>query len=146
MTTLNYSWQLMPLSTLLLPAIRRDLVSQMDQWLKIAAWASGPAITLVRAPDIIGWYLGRQKPEGEQIPPTMDSRASVETQLTTSDSVSGPQLGGQALTQDLVATTDERRLGVPSPQTLCACWVAEMGCQLDGGAAGKLPAGVLQAA
>jgi hypothetical protein len=48
-------------SLLLLPAIKHDLVSQMDRWLEIAALASGPAITPLRALDIIGWHIGGQK-------------------------------------------------------------------------------------
>jgi hypothetical protein len=57
------SWK--DFSMLLLPAIRHDLVNQMDLWLEIAALASGPAITPLRAMDIIGWHLGGQKPEDE---------------------------------------------------------------------------------
>lgn len=64
----NRSWK--EFSLLLLPAIRHDLVSQMDRWLEIAALASGPAITPLRALDIIGWHLGGQKPDvEEEIPP-----------------------------------------------------------------------------
>lgn len=57
----NRSWK--QFSLLLLPAIQHDLVSQMDRWLEIAALASGPAITPLRALDIIGWHLGGQRPD-----------------------------------------------------------------------------------
>lgn len=58
------SWK--EFSLLLLPAIQHDLVSQMDRWLEIAALASGPAITPLRALDIIGWHLGGQKPDDDE--------------------------------------------------------------------------------
>lgn len=43
-----------------LPALQRDLVDQLDSWREIAALATGPAITPLRALDIIGWELGRE--------------------------------------------------------------------------------------
>jgi len=54
----NRSWK--EFSLLLLSAMQRDLVSQMDGWREIAALAHSPAITPLRALDIIGWHLGGQ--------------------------------------------------------------------------------------
>ncbi|MDQ2740730.1 MAG: DUF6308 family protein, partial [Chloroflexota bacterium] len=47
------------LSRVWLPEVQKDLVSQMDKWQQIAALASGPAITPLRALDIVGWWMGR---------------------------------------------------------------------------------------
>lgn len=58
------SWE--DFSKLLLPAIKHDLVSQMDAWLEITALASGPAISPLRALDIVGWHLGGQKPDSNE--------------------------------------------------------------------------------
>lgn len=44
-----------------LAALRDDLASQLDQWEEIAAIAPGPAITPLRALDIIGWELGNRR-------------------------------------------------------------------------------------
>jgi len=63
------SWE--DFSKLLLPAIQHDLVRQMDKWLEIAALAPSPAISPLRALDIIGWHLGGQKSEDEEIDPVV---------------------------------------------------------------------------
>ncbi|NKX56757.1 DUF6308 family protein [Arthrobacter mobilis] len=44
-----------------LTALRDDLASRLEQWEEIAAIASGPAITPLRALDIIGWELGNRR-------------------------------------------------------------------------------------
>lgn len=54
------SWQ--EFAELFIPALRQDLINQMDQWKEIAALAPGPAITPLPALDIIGWHVGGQKP------------------------------------------------------------------------------------
>lgn len=71
----NRSWK--DFSLLLLPAIQHDLVSQMDHWLEIAALAQGPAITPLRALDIIGWHVGGQKPDDDE-----ENRARVHVGVT----------------------------------------------------------------
>lgn len=44
-----------------LAAVQHDLDRQHDLWEEIAAIAPGPAITPLRALDIIGWELGRRR-------------------------------------------------------------------------------------
>lgn len=44
-----------------LKALQRDLATQLPYWEKIAAMAPGPAITPLRALDIIGWELGNRR-------------------------------------------------------------------------------------
>ncbi|NMM31989.1 MAG: hypothetical protein HHJ10_13365 [Cellulomonas sp.] len=44
-----------------LPAVRADLVGQAEQWEGLASGVSNPAITPLRALDIIGWRLGDPK-------------------------------------------------------------------------------------
>lgn len=44
-----------------LPEIRDDLVAHIEDWQALAALAPGPAITPLRALDIVGWSLGRAK-------------------------------------------------------------------------------------
>jgi hypothetical protein len=59
------SWE--DFSKLLLPAIQHDLVRQMDKWREIAALAPNPAISPLRALDIIRWHLGGQSRRMNQL-------------------------------------------------------------------------------
>lgn len=47
--------------SLWLTALQEDLSSQLDEWKELAAIAPGPAITPLRALDIIGWELGNRR-------------------------------------------------------------------------------------
>lgn len=48
---------------LMASAIRDDLVSQRDTWAEITQLAREPAITPLRALDIVAWWVGRDTPE-----------------------------------------------------------------------------------
>lgn len=41
-----------------LPAVQKDLNEQFDKWEQIASLATKPAISTLRALDIVGWWLG----------------------------------------------------------------------------------------
>lgn len=47
-----------------LPAVQNDLATQLSSWQEIAALAPGPAITPLRALDIVGWFRGRPVTSG----------------------------------------------------------------------------------
>jgi len=61
----NRSW--FNMAKLLLDAMKSDLESQLDPWREIAALAPGPAITPLRAMDIVGWFLGKQIRNGRYV-------------------------------------------------------------------------------
>jgi hypothetical protein len=53
----NRSWA--AFAVLLGRAIRHDLNSHLDTWQEISAYAPGPAITPLRALDIVAWHAGQ---------------------------------------------------------------------------------------
>ncbi|MCP1412932.1 DUF6308 family protein [Paenarthrobacter sp. A20] len=71
----NRSW--FNLAKLLMRAMKFDLESQIDSWRAIAALATGPAVTPLRAMDIIGWRLGAQIRDSSYLGEFRHRRAST---------------------------------------------------------------------
>lgn len=61
--TKNRSWT--DLTRLWVAAVQEDLTTQLEHWSALAALATGPTVTPLRALDILGWHLGDPRGTGE---------------------------------------------------------------------------------